>query len=68
MVTSKKSVSTAVTCFPKQVDNFLTSLTVFLKRLTTAKFLECKDRGKTAYCLMGVMVNRLTINGVAYCC
>lgn len=48
MVTSKKSVSTAVTCFPKQEDNFLTSLTVFLKRLTTAKFFECKDRGKNS--------------------
>lgn len=48
MVTSKKSVSTAVICFPKQVDNFLTSLTVFLKRLTTTKFFECKDRGKNS--------------------
>lgn len=48
MVTSKKLVSTAVTCFPKQVDNFLTSLTVFLKRLTTAYFFECKDSEKNS--------------------
>ena len=32
-----------VTCFLGQVDKFLTSLTVFLKRLTTAYVFDCKD-------------------------